>query len=99
MAFEHRATERKAKLEQLRVLARRIIEDAAAAQIAIQQVTLWGGPQAEDFNGDNAENAAARLTETVVGLSAANMMFAELDQTVGEYSVTVGEALKRIAAA
>ena len=99
MAFEHRQTERKAKLEQLRTIARRIIEDAAAAQIAIQQITLWGGPQADDFNGDSPDNAAARLNETIVGLTAANMMFDQLEQPVGDFNVTVGEALKRIAAA
>jgi len=99
MAFEHRQVERKAKLDELRRLAKRILEDASAAKMALDQIALWGGPQAEDFNGDSPDNAAARLSETIIGLTAANMMFDQLEQPVGDFNVTVGEALKRIAAA
>lgn len=98
MAFEHRITERKSSEQELRRFAKQLIELAAAAQIATGQIALWGGPQAEDFNGDAEASAAARLTETIVGLDAANMLFASLDTPVGDYGVTVKQALLRIAA-
>jgi hypothetical protein len=99
MAFEHRTTERKKAEEELRRQAKQIIELAASAQIAIGQIQQWGGPQAEDFAGDNEANSAARMTETIIGLEAAAMMFAQLQQPVGQYGVTVQQALLRIAAA
>jgi hypothetical protein len=98
MAFEHRITERKTAEQELRRFAKQLIELAAAAQIATGQIMLWGGPQEEDFNGDAPENTAPRLTETIVGLDAANMLFASLDAPVGNYGVTVKQALLRIAA-
>jgi len=99
MAFEHRITERKASEAELRRAAKQIMELAGVAQLHMERIIAYGGPQAEDFNGDNEANAAARLTETIIGLDAAQMMFAMLGQQVGEYGVTVKTALLRIAAA
>lgn len=99
MEFGHRITERKASEDELRRAAKQIMELAGVAKLHIERITAYGGPQAEDFNGDSAENAAARITETIIGLEAAAMMFATLEQSVGEYGVTVKTALLRIAAA
>jgi len=98
MAFEHRIEERKASEAELRRAAKQIMELAGVAKMHIERIVAYGGPQAADF-GDSAENAAARLTETIIGLEAAAMMFATLEQNVGTYDVTVKTALLRIAAA
>lgn len=99
MAFEHRIEERKSSEAELRRAAKQIMELAGVAKMHIDRISAYGGPQAEDFNGDSAENAMARLTETTIGLEAAAMMFSTLEQNVGEYGVTVKTALLRIAAA
>jgi len=99
MAFEHRIEERKASEAELRRAAKQIMELAGVAQMHIERIVAYGGPQTADFNGDSAENAAARLTETIIGLEAAAMMFATLEQNVGTYGITVKTALLRIAAA
>lgn len=99
MAFEHRATERRKAESELQRFSKQLVELYAASRIATGQIALWGGPQVEDFNGDAPENAAARLSETIIGLQAADMLYAVMAQPVGEFGVTVEQALLRIASA
>lgn len=96
MAWEHRTEERKKKLESLRELITRACELVVAGEDGLTKVSLWGGPQSGDFSNDTAIDAA-RLTETIIGIAAANQLFAALGQPVAGYeSVTVLAALQRI---
>jgi len=99
MAFEHRQTERRKAETELQRFAKQLVELYAASKIASGQIALWGGPQIEDFNGDSPENAAARLNETVVALEGYAKLVAVMQEQVGDYGVTVEQALMRIAAA
>ena len=96
MAFEHRREERKKKLEESRSITTRSCELVAAAQDGLARIALWGGPQAGDFS-DDPEIDAARLTETLIGIAAAQQLFGTLNQEVTGYpGVTVIQALQRI---
>lgn len=96
MAWEHRATERRQKLAEARQLVKRIMEDATACKVALIQLGLWGNPQASDFDGDEAQQQA-RLTETIIGIEAGQMLFQYMTANVGNYGKTIEEALLTIA--
>lgn len=94
----HRLTEKAAVLKDLRIQAQRLGEMAAAVQLAMRQIALWGGPTIDDFGGKDDPNAATRLEETVIALEGAALVMQSLNLPCAkDPKITAGDAMLRIA--